>query len=487
MKIALITIDTGVPRTLATTAFVLAFADGLTRLGVPVRVVGLVQREDGWQPEALSPVEAVTPWLSPHPPRLGDVLEAARNGILDNASVGPGAFKGAAPDWYLESLLQRELDEFARGESLALVVYPIYYPVLRAAVRVAGRRAWKLIVQSCEAMSGSWIDPATRNDYIKMVGAEADGVWALSTYLAEYWISQGVAPERTIVQPSIVRADAFRSDPLPQTHTAVYLGNLQHREIEYLLEIATTVQSRLPGFHLTVYGDATDERRAEIAAIVEERGLARTVAIERSVRPAEVPQVLSGADLLLLPRASGEFSTAGFPNKLGEYLASGRPVVATRVGDIPTYLVDGESAYLVEPDDCEAFAEAVVRALEDPRTATRIGQAGRRVASDLLASPTAARRIVDFITVLPAPDYPRVKPHMLVRRLWPAAVAVGSLASARIWPTLSALRSSASGVGRSLSHRARYTKAGHTRLMAAKILAVRVLRFLHLKPPAPEA
>ena len=54
----------------------------------------------------------------------------------------------------------------------------------------------------------------------------------------------------------------------------------------------------------------------------------------------------------------------------------GRPVVATRVGDIPAVVCDEVSGLLVAPDDPEALAGAVIRLLVDPELAAAMGRAG---------------------------------------------------------------------------------------------------------------
>ena len=61
----------------------------------------------------------------------------------------------------------------------------------------------------------------------------------------------------------------------------------------------------------------------------------------------ELFERLRTARVLALPRPAGSFSQAGLPTKVAEYLASGRPVVVTAVGDLPLYLRDGVDAYLV--------------------------------------------------------------------------------------------------------------------------------------------
>jgi glycosyltransferase involved in cell wall biosynthesis len=81
-----------------------------------------------------------------------------------------------------------------------------------------------------------------------------------------------------------------------------------------------------------------------------------------------------------LDRPQSRQAKYGFPTKLGEYLLTGNPVVVTSVGDIPLFLKDGESAYLVEPDNIEEFAAKLDYVLSHYEESKRVGQNGREVA-----------------------------------------------------------------------------------------------------------
>lgn len=90
---------------------------------------------------------------------------------------------------------------------------------------------------------------------------------------------------------------------------------------------------------------------------------------------------LEAADILCVTRTASAFAEAGFPFKLGEYLATGRPVVASDVGDVGDYLEDGKSAVIVSPDSVESIAEGLVWLIAHPAEARAIGRAGKAVAA----------------------------------------------------------------------------------------------------------
>lgn len=85
-----------------------------------------------------------------------------------------------------------------------------------------------------------------------------------------------------------------------------------------------------------------------------------------------------------------------FSTKLGEYLAFARPVIMTNVGEATNYLKDGENAYLVEPNDTDSMANKILHVLNNPEEATRIGNAGRKLAMEVFNCDVQAKRLISF-------------------------------------------------------------------------------------------
>jgi glycosyltransferase involved in cell wall biosynthesis len=74
--------------------------------------------------------------------------------------------------------------------------------------------------------------------------------------------------------------------------------------------------------------------------------------------------------------------TEASPIVLREAFASGRPVVATRVGDVPEIIAHGESGLIVQPNDSNALATAILLFLSDPNLAERCAANGLRYARE---------------------------------------------------------------------------------------------------------
>jgi len=206
----------------------------------------------------------------------------------------------------------------------------------------------------------------------------------------------GVPAEKILVLPDAVDVELFAppadrgASPFPEAGpVALYAGHLyDHKGIPTVLGAATL----LPGvrFHL-LGGWPEDVDRWRLAAEREE--LSNVVL--HGLRPhAEVPRYLWHADVLLLP-PSGRHESAAWtsPVKLGEYFASGTPVVASAIPALRRQVKDDVVEW-VEPDRPEALAAGIRRVLEAPGHAARLSENGRRAAG-LLGYAQRARRIIE--------------------------------------------------------------------------------------------
>lgn len=113
--------------------------------------------------------------------------------------------------------------------------------------------------------------------------------------------------------------------------------------------------------------------RTEVMRMLEQAGVAHLAWLpgERS----DVPDILRGLDCFVLPSRA-----EGISNTVLEAMASGLPVIATRVGGNPELLDDGVTGTLVPAGDEEALVKAIQRYLGDPAMATRHGTAAREEA-----------------------------------------------------------------------------------------------------------
>jgi glycosyltransferase involved in cell wall biosynthesis len=152
----------------------------------------------------------------------------------------------------------------------------------------------------------------------------------------------------------------------------LFVGRLRIRKgVEVLLEALRELRGRVPGAVLKIAGDG--EHRAALERKAAGLGLGSAVSFLGNRDGSRVRTLLAGAAALVVPSIY-----EGMPLVVLEAMERGVPVVASAVSGIPEVVVDGETGWLVPPEDPEALAGALAAVLEDPAEARRRGEAGRR-------------------------------------------------------------------------------------------------------------
>lgn len=228
----------------------------------------------------------------------------------------------------------------------------------------------------------------------------ADWTTVISTALADRVEGLGVDPDRVTVIPG--GADLERFAPLPRDAARARLGlppeaplvlfaGFVQYDLDLVLESFAVVASEVPRARLVLCGPpspavgAFQERHPALAGRVLRAGV-----VEFDLMPA----YLAAADVLLLPLRDSITNRGRWPNKLGEYLAMGRPVVTNPTGDVGA-LLERTGAGRLAGSDPAGFGEAVVQLLRDPEARTELGRQARATAEEELDYAILARRLLD--------------------------------------------------------------------------------------------
>jgi glycosyltransferase involved in cell wall biosynthesis len=251
-----------------------------------------------------------------------------------------------------------------------------------------------------------WLGPYAAV-YTRTVYKMFDGIIAISTYLEEYFSSRVRKRARVLRIPILVDTEQIKPGEFLQIngrYRIVYVGDLGHPgEVPSLIQAFSMVASKYPEWDLQIIGDAPGTNiLTQMRKMAEDLSLDTRIEFTGMVKRDDIPSFLEKASVLALLRSSGKFSRAGFPTKLGEYLATGKPVVVTSVGDIPLFLEDQVSAYLVPPDNLTAFAQKLDEVLGNYDHALQVGQKGREVAVQEFDYRSNCKKIIEFVKELQA-------------------------------------------------------------------------------------
>ena len=210
-------------------------------------------------------------------------------------------------------------------------------------------------------------------------------------------------PLRVIVNPNGVDVNRFCytesgvRDLYNIPHDAIviaYAGNfLTFHRIDLLIKAFQ--QLDLAGVYLLIIGTGPLELCNTLKRMAANRRESQIIFTD-AVPFDQMPQYLSACDILVSPQSqsiAGKFHQS--PIKLYEYMAVGRAIVGSNIGQISEVIENGRNGLLFEPDSLEGLADALKQLIENPSLRLRLGQQARYDAERLHSWEANVQRIFD--------------------------------------------------------------------------------------------
>lgn len=234
-------------------------------------------------------------------------------------------------------------------------------------------------------------------------------VIACSTNLAQRAAGLGAPRDALTVVPYGVDTERYKPHPesgqelratlgLPASQKVVMaMGRLVYKKgFSTFLRAAPLVLARHPDTLFLVAGDGP--LRGELEALAEALGVAGQVWFAGQVPWSETPEYLAMTEVFAVPSILDEAGNLdGLPNVVLESLATGCPIVASRVAGIPEVVHDDQNGLLVPPKDERALADAICRLLGDPELRQRLSRAARASVVDSLSWTYVGDRIAGIL------------------------------------------------------------------------------------------
>lgn len=207
--------------------------------------------------------------------------------------------------------------------------------------------------------------------------------------------ANGVDPERF---PDGLSGDAIRGNlGFQKTPVVGFVGTFgDWHGAENLVRAMPLVLRRHPHARFLFVGDGP--RRAAAQDLSRDLGVSESATFTGLVKQQEAPPYLAACDVLVAPHSwNRKEPFIGSPTKLFEYMAAGKGIVASRLGQIADVIEHEETGLLVPPDDAEALAAAITRLLDDPSLARGMGAQAR---TTVLARHTWRRNVEEILAWL---------------------------------------------------------------------------------------
>lgn len=217
----------------------------------------------------------------------------------------------------------------------------------------------------------------------------------VSAEIKDQIVEYGIEPDKIVVTPNAVDLELFHpAEPQPNGRFTVGAVNSMrgYHGMETLLRAAKIARERIPNFKLLLIGGG--QRLEEVKGFAASLDLGDTVEFTGIIDHQKVPKRLAECAVCAAPY-EGEVNQYNCPMKLYEYMAMKIPIVASRWGDIPNIVTDGETGLLHAAADPQSLAEAIFKIHDDPEGARRRAEAAYALAEKHTWRATA-RRVLDW-------------------------------------------------------------------------------------------
>ena len=228
------------------------------------------------------------------------------------------------------------------------------------------------------------------------------GIFPISSVLEDYYAEK--ISKKCVNQIINITVDTERfaniNVPLSSKKYIAYCGNpdIKKEGVDILIKSFSKISNKFPDIYLYIIGgDLQSKMLMGLKQIAMQCGVIDKVVFTGNIQNSLVPQYLVNAIALTLARPKSKQAEGGFPTKLGEYLASGRPVIVTSVGDIPLFLKDGYNAYVANPNDINSFAEKMAELLDDKQKADIVGNRGKELIKNEFNYKIQAAKIIEVM------------------------------------------------------------------------------------------
>jgi glycosyltransferase involved in cell wall biosynthesis/MoaA/NifB/PqqE/SkfB family radical SAM enzyme len=222
------------------------------------------------------------------------------------------------------------------------------------------------------------------NTYEKVLPRLVDTVSVASEALRERAMASGVKEHRIFEAHVGADLERFRPDISGDRVRALhhidgpmvlYLGQLHGAQyLELFLHSAKALIERgSPAVFVVVGGG---DRFGELFQLTEQLRIGHRVVFTGAVDHPQIPEYIAAADVAVACFEDTPQTRTKSPLKICEYMASGKAIVASRMGEVPRMI--GDAGVLVEPGNAEQLADGVERLLADPALRRELGQRARR-------------------------------------------------------------------------------------------------------------
>ncbi|MDY0285423.1 MAG: glycosyltransferase family 4 protein [Kiritimatiellia bacterium] len=176
-------------------------------------------------------------------------------------------------------------------------------------------------------------------------------------------------------------------------------GNYQRDGLDIMVNAFIGLRDYYRNFEFHIIGpiNKNSDYLNKIIHLVKERDITDKILFIGKKDSNEIPVLLMEADFLIMAPPEN-FSSGGFPTKLGEYLATGKPVICTSVSEVPLYL-NNTNSIIIKPNNKKELIDVLSAIIQAPMKYEKIGKNGRLIAEKIFNINAHSNSLIKFLKI----------------------------------------------------------------------------------------
>jgi glycosyltransferase involved in cell wall biosynthesis len=238
------------------------------------------------------------------------------------------------------------------------------------------------------------------------------GIIVISSFLKNNYLNS-IPENKILINPILVSHDTFKTlrtpameliksklaDKIKGNRLLVYSGSFGEKDgIYYLIDAFNEIVKKYPDTLFIMTGKNQNELiMNKIEKYRNGCSQKEKIQLVGFINSEELLSYNYLADVLFVCRTNSPYANHGFPWKLGEYCMTGKPIIASRVGDLELYFKDNETLFIVEPNNSKAIAEKISYIFNNYEKALLVAKNGKDNAIKCFGYLERTKDIISFI------------------------------------------------------------------------------------------
>ena len=224
----------------------------------------------------------------------------------------------------------------------------------------------------------------------------SDQVLVISNYL--YVFFNRWKKKMTLV-PLMIDFNRFKNDVERVRYSIGYIGSFGKKDgFQTILDALQLAVQENKSIHLYLIGDLTNNR--DIHAAIDQKGLGKNIVLIGKVKVEEIAKRLQSCSAFIMNRDKSSFASSGYPIKLGEYLASDRPVLMSDGQSYSEEYQDGVHVLKYKQDDVKSLAGVMLHCFDKYAKSQEISKNGYSLAKEKFKTEEVSKTIVHLFNNL---------------------------------------------------------------------------------------